>query len=127
MDNFVKSVRAVQEYCNGGSLRAAVNSGKFCAQRRFEGRWRLIVSLLRGVAAGMAHMHSKRLTHGDLNPANILLKARCRPTLFIFSRFLDFAVSLESNGAVQAPVVTYYGMQRVPRQTAPALCASPVL
>jgi serine/threonine protein kinase len=66
---------ALQEFCNGGSLRCAVNEGCF-GPGNARGRWRLILSILRDIAAGMEHMHGKRLCHGDLNPANVLLKAR---------------------------------------------------
>jgi serine/threonine protein kinase len=39
-------------------------------------RWPLITAILRAIAEGMDYMHSKRICHGDLNPANILLKVR---------------------------------------------------
>jgi Ser/Thr protein kinase RdoA (MazF antagonist) len=49
--------------------------GLFKAGAR-ERRWRAIMRTLQDVAAGMAHMHGQRCCHGDLNPANILFKAR---------------------------------------------------
>ena len=39
------------------------------------------MSVLQGVARGMAYMHAQRLCHGDLNPANILLKVCRHPSL----------------------------------------------
>jgi serine/threonine protein kinase len=68
----------VQEFCNGGSLRQALADGMFGV--RLRQRWRPILSALEGVAAGMDYMHSKRICHGDLNPANVLLTVRCLPT-----------------------------------------------
>jgi serine/threonine protein kinase len=65
----------VQEYCNGGSLRHAVAKGYFNPEATPR-HWRIIMGLLNDVAQGMAYIHSKRICHGDLNPANVLLKAR---------------------------------------------------
>jgi serine/threonine protein kinase len=65
----------MQEFCNGGSLRCAVNEGEFRSEKT-PNRWRLILSVLRDIAAGLDYMHGKHLCHGDLNPANILLKVR---------------------------------------------------
>ena len=62
----------MQEYCNGGSLRQATTQG-LCAPT-VERHWRTLMSLLIDVAQGMAYIHSKRICHGDLNPANVLLK-----------------------------------------------------
>jgi serine/threonine protein kinase len=77
----------VQEFCNGGSLATAISEGLF-NRSRMPSRWRLIISLLLSIAEGMEHMHSKRITHGDLNPANILfkvwLRSRCPPARTAF-------------------------------------------
>ena len=67
----------VQEFCNGGSLRAAVNKGLFKTPHMPQ-RWGPMIGVLRDVAAGMNYMHAKRICHGDLNPSNILLKVRRR-------------------------------------------------
>ena len=65
----------VQEFCNGRSLRDALERGYFSAERMPQ-RWRPITEMLRGIAAGMDYIHGKRVCHGDLNPANVLLKVR---------------------------------------------------
>ena len=70
----------IQEFCNGGSLADALAAGMF-ASTRMSTRWRLIVHVLMGIARGMGHMHSKRITHGDLNPANVLFKVRAAAPL----------------------------------------------
>ena len=67
----------VQEYCNGGTLRQALHSRYFTAQKTPQ-RWEAAAGILRGVAAGMDYMHGKRICHGDLNPSNVLLKVRRR-------------------------------------------------
>jgi serine/threonine protein kinase len=68
--------RSVQEYCNGGSLRQATIQGLFSPSA--ERHWRTVMSLLIDIAQGMAYIHSKRICHGDLNPANVLLKVRAK-------------------------------------------------
>ena len=65
----------IQEYCSGGSLREAIDSG---ALRRLPARWNAIAALLLDVVGGMEYMHANRICHSDLNPANILLQARTR-------------------------------------------------
>ena len=65
----------LQEFCNGGSLRHAVAKGYFHPEST-ERHWRIIMGMLLDIAHGMAYIHSKRICHGDLNPANVLLKAR---------------------------------------------------
>eukprot|EP00892_Ulva_mutabilis_P010030 jgi/Ulvmu1/739/UM010_0112.1 len=69
----VCKIYLIQEYCNGGSLRAAVADGMFTSQTLPQ-RWEPVMGVLRGIAEGMAYVHSKRICHGDLNPANVLLK-----------------------------------------------------
>jgi serine/threonine protein kinase len=54
-------------------LRHAVAKGYFNPERTPR-HWRIIMGLLNDIAQGMAYIHSKRICHGDLNPANILLK-----------------------------------------------------
>eukprot|EP00892_Ulva_mutabilis_P002024 jgi/Ulvmu1/11822/UM080_0033.1 len=63
----------IQEYCNGGSLRAVVEEGLFGGPT-MRARWRRISVALCGLAAGMHYLHSKRICHGDLNPSNVLMK-----------------------------------------------------
>ena len=63
----------MQEFCNGGSVADVVDSGALRSSR-LPRRWDAVFGLLRGIADGMDHMHGKRICHGDLNPANVLLK-----------------------------------------------------
>ena len=63
----------MQEFCNGGSLRAVLQGGAFARPGAGQ-RWRSVATALRGLAEGMAYTHSKRICHGDLNPSNVLLK-----------------------------------------------------
>jgi serine/threonine protein kinase len=65
----------VQEYCNSGSLRQAIERRRFQVGGMSQ-RWAPIVSTLQGIARGMDHMHSMSIVHSNLNPSNILLTVR---------------------------------------------------
>ena len=88
----------VQEFCNGGSLRSAISTGVF-RTHHLPQRWRPIMSVLRDICEGMAYMHEKRICHGDLTPANVLLQVTLKlpstdhrtdsKTLSIWGYFLD--------------------------------------
>lgn len=72
----------MQDFCNGGALGAAMEAGVYRASH--PRHWQRALSTLQQAAAGMAYVHSCRVTHGDLNPSNILLKVRsalCAPPL----------------------------------------------
>ena len=64
---------AVQEFCNGGSLRDAVAKGFFTVENMSR-RWGPIMLVLTDIVAGMNYVHRKRICHGDLNPANVMFK-----------------------------------------------------
>lgn len=68
----------MQELCNGGSLQEALADGLFGC--RLWPRWLPILTLLHGIASGMAYMHANLIRHGDLNPNNIFLKVRDVPS-----------------------------------------------
>ena len=67
------SLVRVQEFCNGSTLRDALEDGLFTLANMPK-RWEPTLTILIGIAAGMAYIHSKRICHGDLNPSNVLLK-----------------------------------------------------
>jgi hypothetical protein len=61
----------VQEYCDAGSLRQAVLKRKFYDDTRKQPRVDLILEAAKQLAAGLAHIHTKGIIHGDLNPNNV--------------------------------------------------------
>ena len=68
---------ALQEFCNGGSLREALMLGVFGGgPDALPRRWAPITAVLRGLAEGLAYVHGQSIVHGDVNPANILLQVR---------------------------------------------------
>ncbi|GFR50781.1 hypothetical protein Agub_g13046, partial [Astrephomene gubernaculifera] len=67
----------VMEYCDGGSLLAALKEGPFNRDTTSWSPRMLLRSTVRTaleVAHGMQHLHLSGLVHGDLKPGNVLLK-----------------------------------------------------
>ncbi|GLI63145.1 hypothetical protein VaNZ11_006054 [Volvox africanus] len=67
----------VMEYCDGGSLLAALKEGPFHRDTTSWGKRMLLRSTVRTaleIAHGMQHLHLSGLVHGDLKPGNVLLK-----------------------------------------------------
>ncbi|GIL48174.1 hypothetical protein Vafri_4863 [Volvox africanus] len=63
----------VQEYCNGGTLRGALDEGMAGCIRAGGLAGMLARHLALDIALGMQHIHSRRIVHGDLKPENVLL------------------------------------------------------
>lgn len=66
----------VEEYIDGGSLAARLQSGK---PQRSDA-----VRLLRGMAAGLDYAHQRGVVHRDVKPANVLMAAGMTPVLADF-------------------------------------------
>ena len=85
----------VTPYCVSGSLQAhLLGSGsglKSCKDR---------LKIARGIAAGLAELHVKRIFHRDIKPDNVLLTAKLEP------RLADFGVSRVVGGG--AEIATSY-------------------
>ncbi|GFR47950.1 hypothetical protein Agub_g9754 [Astrephomene gubernaculifera] len=103
----------IMEEMDKGSLHASIHasSGLF----RPGGEWglakrhrvRAMVRSLLEVAQGMAHLHASGLVHGDLKPANVLLKATSRDLRGFTAKVSDFGVTRAmAEGASQASVST---------------------
>jgi len=86
----------VSEYAADGSLEMLLKR-----------RSRLTVAesleIIAGVLAGLAHLHSKRIIHRDVKPANILLQAHIpRLADFGISRFVESAYSFRTASGTPA-------------------------
>eukprot|EP00198_Chlamydomonas_reinhardtii_P013398 XP_001702735.1 serine/threonine protein kinase [Chlamydomonas reinhardtii] len=64
----------IQEFADGGTLRRALDRGVFHDPHTGLPRMDALLDIAQGVAAALAHLHSKNVVHGDLNPKNVLLK-----------------------------------------------------
>lgn len=64
----------VQEYCDQGTLQAAVDKGRFRAKDSADAPdMALVVATAREIAGALKHLHSRNITHGDLSANNVLL------------------------------------------------------
>lgn len=63
-----------QEYCSEGSLADAIKQRRFWDMGKDKPRMPSILGVAADVAAGMAHIHSRNIIHGDLKCTNVLLK-----------------------------------------------------
>ncbi|KAG2446238.1 hypothetical protein HXX76_000830 [Chlamydomonas incerta] len=64
----------IQEFADGGTLRRALDRGVFHDPHTGLPRLDALLDIAQGVAAALAHLHTKNVVHGDLNPKNVLLK-----------------------------------------------------
>ncbi|KAG2427057.1 hypothetical protein HXX76_012573 [Chlamydomonas incerta] len=64
----------IQEYADGGPLRGLYGNRAIWSGQPGEVDLAAAVGLALGIARALAHLHTKRIIHGDLNPNNVLLK-----------------------------------------------------
>ena len=69
------SARIVHECCSGGRLQAALDGGALAPPVQTR-PFAAVMSILRGVASGLRHMHAAGIAHGSLSPATIFLSVR---------------------------------------------------
>ncbi|PNH04398.1 Raf serine/threonine-protein kinase phl [Tetrabaena socialis] len=97
----------VQEYCDGGPLRSL-----YGARHIWGGGGAVdmpsILGIALGIARAVAHLHSKRIIHGDLNPNNVLLKRDAGEPCGFAVKVGDFGLS------------TLHCLQRQPQNRPPA-------
>eukprot|EP00198_Chlamydomonas_reinhardtii_P005712 XP_001695048.1 predicted protein [Chlamydomonas reinhardtii] len=82
----------VQEYCDGGPLRKVVQSRYL--QTDTGPNMRVICEVALELAQALAHLHSKNVIHGDLNPNNVLLKRDSSSPIGFRVKMADFGLSV---------------------------------
>lgn len=70
----------VEEYMPNGTLSEIVDG----SSRQLD--WSSVFRIIRGIAQGVAHIHTKGIVHLDLKPANVLLDSDMNPKICDFER-----------------------------------------
>ncbi|KAG2491887.1 hypothetical protein HYH03_009839 [Edaphochlamys debaryana] len=84
----------VQEFCDGGSLRHAIEARSFLSPSTGTPQMEWVLQMSREVAAGLQYLHEHNIIHGDLNPANVLLKKDDTSVLGYTAKIADFGLSV---------------------------------
>ncbi|GAX79853.1 hypothetical protein CEUSTIGMA_g7293.t1 [Chlamydomonas eustigma] len=90
----------VQEFCSGGTLRAALTSGTFHTRADSPSQQaslqtihiQSIVQTALDVAKALVYLHSKNVVHGDLKADNVLLQS-CSSARGFVAKLSDFGLS----------------------------------
>ncbi|GIM05555.1 hypothetical protein Vretimale_9985, partial [Volvox reticuliferus] len=82
----------VQEFCDGGPLRKLVQSQYL--QTHNGPNMLVICEVALELAQALAHLHSKNIIHGDLNPNNVLLKRDMSSPIGFRVKMADFGLSV---------------------------------
>lgn len=82
----------VMEFCNLGSLEQAMSNGTF-RNANDEPKMLNILRTALDIAKGMCFLHSAKIIHGRLTPANILLKGDSMDTRGFICKVSDFGLT----------------------------------
>jgi serine/threonine-protein kinase len=88
-----ESLLIVMEFVDGSSLAGQLKHGPLPEERAIE--------VLRGIAAGLDHVHERGVVHRDVKPSNVLISAGGQVKL----ADLGIAKALEDTGLTQSGVV----------------------
>ncbi|GAX80143.1 hypothetical protein CEUSTIGMA_g7581.t1 [Chlamydomonas eustigma] len=91
-------VQIVQELCDRGSLRKALDRGVFHRVESDGQRKVLYANVLLAaldIARGMRHLHSCNILHSDLKALNVLLQSNTESTKGFTAKVADFGLSVK--------------------------------
>ncbi|EIE27156.1 kinase-like protein [Coccomyxa subellipsoidea C-169] len=105
----------LMEYAEKGSLADALRVGRF---NRPNGLPDIstVLSCLTDVASGMEYLHAAGILHGDLKPANVLLKSTSADRRGFICKLCDFGMSrlMDASQATHVSTQTYGTMPYMP-------------
>ncbi|GLI68318.1 hypothetical protein VaNZ11_012681, partial [Volvox africanus] len=88
----------VQEFCDGGSLRHAIEARSFLNSATGSPQMEWVLQMAREIAGGLQYLHEHNIIHGDLNPANVLLRRDDSSVLGYAAKIADFGLSVHMQG-----------------------------
>ncbi|GIL53869.1 hypothetical protein Vafri_9381 [Volvox africanus] len=88
----------VQEFCDGGSLRHAIEARSFLNSATGTPQMEWVLQMAREIAGGLQYLHEHNIIHGDLNPANVLLRRDDSSVLGYAAKIADFGLSVHMQG-----------------------------
>ncbi|KAG2451229.1 hypothetical protein HYH02_003836 [Chlamydomonas schloesseri] len=98
----------VQEFCELGTLKAAVDQGYFKGARGGLPNMPFLLAIALDVALGVQHVHSKGVVHGDVTASNVLLQAQPSRPQGCIAKVADFGLSVKLEPG-QSQVNNLYG------------------
>ncbi|KAG2435796.1 hypothetical protein HXX76_006992 [Chlamydomonas incerta] len=84
----------VQEFCELGTLKAAVDQGYFKGTRGGLPNMPFLLAIALDLALGLQHVHSKGVVHGDVTASNVLLQAQPSRPQGCVAKVADFGLSV---------------------------------
>lgn len=84
----------IQEYCEAGPLKELLKKRRLWKEDARGPNIRAVSQLALQIARGMQHLQNKSLVHGDLKPANILLKYAPNSDAGVIAKVADFGLSV---------------------------------
>ncbi|KXZ48444.1 hypothetical protein GPECTOR_28g854 [Gonium pectorale] len=85
----------IQEYCDGGTLKDALDGSRWSDPETGMGQPEVAVRVALEIAAGMTYIHARNIIHGDLKPANILLRSNTASAYGYTAKIADFGLALK--------------------------------
>ncbi|EFJ41519.1 hypothetical protein VOLCADRAFT_98524 [Volvox carteri f. nagariensis] len=85
----------VQEYCELGTLKAAIDQGYFKGSGNGLPNLAFLLTMALDISLGLAHVHSKNVVHGDVTVSNVLLQAFPGRPQGCIAKVADFGLSVK--------------------------------
>eukprot|EP00884_Botryococcus_braunii_P005691 jgi/Botrbrau1/15122/Bobra.0283s0001.1 len=92
-DGGLQETWMILEFCDKGTVEQAMASGRFKTRGTNTPDMLMVLACLKDIASGMEYLHSLGVLHGDLKPANVLLKSVVYDPRRYICKLTDFGLS----------------------------------